>query len=305
MAEQIIIEGSVVRHVRTETLAESAFTGLAPFLTTRLATTLPVLPQHPVRFVSFDPESGRGLMIVETKPGRHILQVRHSGQRYDVDAQREDADGLSRWNVQLPYQYFAYPYTMVTGTDERLRDFTIGSAYLFWAKDAIRTENDLVHPARCPNVDTSGSICWGSTNSDSASLSARIDDLVNNFYLTIFNEDLGHLTPFGDSLTDWETASADPLAWRQWDYWNNVAGIPISGVAEYIHAAPSTNMAELNPSFVDIPELPQNFTVAHAQDWLSNLDPGALRRIMAAVTLHATQTGERENADETTAEAPA
>lgn len=280
--EQIQIEGNVVRHLRIETVAESAFDGLAPFLTTRLATTLPVLPQHPARYISFDPESGRGLIIVETKPGRHVIQVRHSGDRYETDAQRMDPDGLSRFNVQLPYQYFAYPFTMIVA-GERLRDFTIGGAYLFWAKDAIRTETDLLYPARCPNVDGSGSICWGSTNSDSTSLSARIDDLVNNFYLTVFNEDLGHLTPFDTSLTEWEEASEDPLAWRTWDYWDDVNGRPLNSIAEYLNHAPPTNVAELNPSHIDIPELPGNFTVARAREWLSGLTDGARRRIEAAL----------------------
>lgn len=283
MAEQIIIEGDVVRHVRTELLAESQFSELAPFLTTRLATTLPVLPQHPVRYISFDPDNGRGLMLVETKPGRHIIQVRHTGDRYQLDAERRDEDGLSRYNVQLPYQYFAYPFTMVTGADQALRSFTVGRAFLFWAKDAIRDLADTVHPARCPNVDEAGSICWGSTSSDSTSLSARIDDLVNNFYLTIFNEDLGHLTPFGTSLLDWENESDDPLAWRDWDYWNNVRAVPLNEITTYLGSAPPTNMASLDPSFVDMPELPTNFTVARAQTYLESLSPGAHRRLLAAL----------------------
>lgn len=292
MTEQLIIEGDIVRHVRTETLQESPLASLAPFLTTRLATTLPVLPQHPVRYISFDPESSRGLMLVETPPKRHVMQVRHasSGSRYAEDAQRRDADGLSRFNVMLPYQYFAYGFQVAT-RGEALTDFGVRQSFLYWRRDPIRTPSDTLFPARCPNVDGYGSICWGSTNSDSSSLSARIDDLVNNFFTTIFNEDLGHHTPFDTSLTQWETDSENPLAYRDWPMWNS-EGIPLSDIAARMGEAPPTNVAELNPTHVDLPVLPTNFTVARAREWLDSLSDGARRRISAAMALNPEATEE-------------
>lgn len=280
--EQIIIEGNIARRVRMEVLNETPLDNLAEHLTTRLATTLPVLPQNPARYIHFDPEERTGIVLIETRPRRHMIQVRHQDDRFPADAARRDEDGLSRFNVQLPYQYFAYTFRFNTRADA-LANFTIGSAFLFWAKDPIRTDEDLLYVARCPNVDNAGSICWGSTHSDSSSLSARLDDQVNNFFTTIFNEDLGHMTPFGTSLLAWEENSEDALGWRDWDYWTNARTVPVKEVQEYIGLAPPTNIAELSPSFIDIPALPQNFTVARAQEWLSNLDPGAHRRILAAL----------------------
>lgn len=284
MAERIVIEGNLARHERVEVVYEAPLAGLTPFLTTRLATTLPVLPQRPVRYIHFDPEAGRGLLIVETSPRKHHIQVRHSGGRYTDDATRRDRDGLSRFEVQLPYQYFAYGFTMRTAGNS-LVDFTVDRSFLFWAKDPIRDgATNYVWIAPVPNVDSNGSICWGSTNSDSRSLSARIDDLVNNFFTTVFNEDLGHRTPFGTSLTEWERASqGDPLAWREWDFWNDHNPMEAKDIPDHMNAAPPTNIAELNPAHINLPELPTNFTVARAQEWLSNLDPGAHRRILAAL----------------------
>ena len=300
MAEQIIIEDGLVRHVRTEIISETLLNNLAPHLTTELPLTFPVLPQRPVRFISFDPEAGNGLMIVETTPKRHVIQVRHGNhESYATDAARRDPDGISRFNVLLPYQYFAYSFTAHRRASA-LVDFTINQSFLFWAKDPFRTPIDPVWPAPCPNVDASGSICWGSTNSDSSSLSARIDDLVNNFYTTVFNEDLGHRTPFGTSLTEWEENSIDALSYRDWPLWDTPA-IAVERIAQHMRTAAPTNIAELNPSFIELPDLPENFTLARAQEWIGSLNDGARRRLFAATTLYATETGEREDADEPTA----
>lgn len=280
--EQIIIEGDVARRVRMEVLDETLLANLAPHLTTRLATTLPVLPQNPARFINFNPETGDGIILIETRPRRHIIQVQHRSDRYARDAERRDDDGLSRFNVQLPYQYFAYAFTFHTRQDA-LANFTVGAAFLFWAKEPFREPTDTLYVASCPNVDSSGSICWGSTRSDASSLSAKLDDQVNNFFTTIFNEDLGHMTPFGTSMLEWEEASEDPLAWRTWEYWDNARAMTVEEIADHISAAPLTNMAELNPAFVAIPPLPENFTLARAQEYLSSLNPGAHRRLAAAL----------------------
>lgn len=289
--EQIIIEGETVRHVRTEVLNETSLASLAPHLTTRLPTTLPLLPQHPVRFVHFNPDSGTGLVIVETPPRRHTIQVRHHDDDdtdYSEDAERCDADGISRFNVMLPYQYFAYGFN-VNLSDNALINFTINTSYLFWAKDPIRSPDSPVWVAPCPNVDERGSICWGSTNSDSSSLSARIDDLINNFFTTVFNEDLGHRTPFETSLTKWEEASDfGPLSYRDWTFWDNEPSLPVSEIPDQLDIHP-TNVAQLSPSFIALPELPENFTVARARAWLDNLNDGARRRLNAALALTETE----------------
>jgi hypothetical protein len=282
--EQIIIEGDVVRRVRTDILDETLLANLAGHLTTRLATTLPILPQNPTRYISFDPEAGTGLILLETRPRRHIIQVRHNTDRFPEDAARRDDDGLSRFNVQLPYQYFAYSFEFHEQAGALAR-FTVGHAFLFWAKDPIREPTDTLYLAHCPNVDVSGSICWGSTRSDASSLSAKLDDQVNNFFTTQFNEDLGHTTPFGTSMTLWEANSSDddPLAWRNWDYWDEARAVPVNEVAAHMRLAPPTNIADLNPAFIRLPELPTNFTVARAQEWLNSLEPAARRRLLAAV----------------------
>lgn len=282
MPERIIIEGNIARWVREEVINEASLESLAPHLTTRLSTTLPVLPQHATRYVSFDPEAGNGIIVVETTPKRHTMVVRHSSHSaHTEDAARRDNDGLSRFNVQLPYQYFAYSFT-VRERDGRLSNFTIDRSHLFWAKDPVRSPDDQLWVARCPNVDSGGGICWGSTTSDSSSLSARIDDLVNNFYTTTFNEDLGHLTPFDDSLLRWEADSEDPLAYRNWPMWDGTSR-PLSAIHQYLRTAEPTNMAELNPTHVDLPVLPENFTVARAQQWIASLSDGARRRLEAAI----------------------
>jgi hypothetical protein len=287
MSEQLIIEGDIVRQIRTEIISEAPLQSLAPFLTTKLPTTIPVLPQNPTRFLYFDPNAKTGIIIVETKPRRHVIQMLHERGDddhidYPEDFKRKDDDNISRFNVLLPWQYFAYTFKVELAGDS-FTSFQVDRSSLFWAPEPYRTEDQLLWVAKCPNVDEDGRICWGGTASHETSLSARIDDLTNNFFVTIFNSHLGHTSPFDHSLTEWEKHSDGLLAHRDWPIWEPNLGTPVTSIAERMLQAKPTNMADLDPSFVNIPPLPENFTVARAQHWIAGLDDGTRRRLLAAV----------------------
>lgn len=282
--ERIIIEGDRARLERIELLSETPLAALAPHLTTRLATVMPVLPRNPVRYLAFDPNDGRGLMLVETPPKRTVLTMRHrtdTNHRIDAARARDSDDGLARFYVQTPYQYFAYAFTFdVSG--EALARFGISRHYLFWARDPISEPSSPIWRALCPNIDETGSICFGGTPSDSTSLAAKVDDLVNNFFTTTFNEDLGHATPFEGSLLDWERDSETPMSYRNWPLWEEPP-LRVEQLPSYVHETPITPIAEINPTHVNLPELPENFTVLRARRWLQQLDEGARRRITYAI----------------------
>lgn len=277
--EQIIFEGDVVRHVRQDIISEGRLADFLPQISRVEPLTFPVLPQNPVRYVTYDKEKERAFFLVETAPRLATLSVRHraSSTEFPDDAARSDDDNIARFRVQLPYQYFAYAATIGLGGA-----FTVTRSYLYWAPTPIRSAADRVWPAETMNVGRDASICWGSTQSDSTSLSARLDDLVNNFWITVFNEDLGHATPFGGSLSLWEQNSGAPLSYMDWPMWNE-RGIPVSDLEGIITSAEPVNLAALDPSYVDLPELPDNFTIARAHQLLNDMPEDTRLRLIAAV----------------------
>lgn len=283
MPDQVIIEGDAVRLVRTQVIHETLLNNLVPHLFTREPVTLPLLPRNPVRFLSFNPDAQNGLAVLETKPRRTTMQVRHSGDtRQTRDASRAEHDGIARFNVALPFQYFAYNLRITPRRDGTLENFTIVDSYLFWSPTAITSPNDRLWIAQCPNVNGSGGICWGSTRSDPTSLANRLDDLTNNFWTTVFNEDLGHRTPFGTSMTEWEEHSDGLSPHLNWPMFRTPGPFAWSELPDRVGHHPRS-VADLDPSFVELPELPEAFSLARAHEWLNSLPENTLRRLTLAL----------------------
>lgn len=288
MTDRIVIEGSLIRHERIETLSEAPLESLSTHLVRKIATTLPVLPSNPVRYIHFDGESNRGMMLVETAPAlRHIRVWHNEDSNYADDAERRDPEtGQAIWRVQFPWQYFRFGFSFRDRATS-LVSFTLDDALLYWSRDTLRGENHQLIPAPVPNVDAQGRICWGSTRAENSSLDARIDDYINNFTTSTFNEDLGHATPFGTSLTEWERNSPpdQPLAWRDWLLWRDMPNATTpKQMSDNVARSELPAIAELNPSFVDLPQPPANFTLARAQEYVAGLTPGARRRLAAVLT---------------------
>lgn len=289
MTDRLIIEGQVIRHVRETVVSEAPLDSLASRLVTRLPTTFPTLPSAAAtRFLAFDPNAGRGLILLEVKPRHHTIQVMHHGGTYPEDAARADADHISRFRVLLPYTYFVFPFS-TREINGQMTNFTVDGGSLYWRKDPYRHDDPTLVIAPVPNVDNGGGICWGSTARPGRSLSEHLDALVNEFFLTQFNEDLGHRTPFGTSLTEWERNSQSGLDFLSWPFWDSdqAHSVTMESIwTQNIGGARLPNMADINPSFVEIPPLPEDFTVARAQQWLAQLNPGQRRRLSAAITLN-------------------
>lgn len=291
MIDRIVMEGGLIRRERIETLSEAPIEALSSVLIRKVATTFPMLPTNPVRYMHFDPEDGRGMWLIEQPPARRHIRVWHNYEsNYTDDSNRRDDNGEGVWHVQFPWQYFRFGFTIVDRNGS-LVNFVLDEAALFWSRDTLRDQNHPLIPAPIPNVDDTGHICWGGTRADDSSLNARVDDYINNFTHTSFNEDLGHRTPFGTSLTEWETQSQNdnPLAWRDWPIWQNPRRTytPLQMTTE-LTAQPIPPMAELNPSFINLPEPPLNFTILRARQYINSLTPAGRARFTAAIALEET-----------------
>lgn len=280
--DQIILEGSVARHIRTTILNEVPIEELAPHLTTKIGVVFPLMPTAgATRLLSFDPQSGTGLLLVERAPRKHHMRVEHYGGSYPEDEER----GKEPFYVQLPYQYFAFNFNYVE-RGNTLANFSISYAYLFWRTEPIRTLEDHLWAAATPNIDDSGSICFGSTIQPGRSFSEHIDTIINEFYVHTFNQDLGHYTPFDHSMTEWEKASdnEDPLAWKNWPYWEDTEPVTkVKDLHEYMAVPRPTDRLQLSPSFVALPELPQSLTILRAQQWFEGLTDQQRARLLIGI----------------------
>ena len=282
-SQRLVIEGNIVRHEEVRTLSEAPLASLRSHLITRLPALFPVLPRN-TKLIGYDPQRRRGVIMVEMLPMRTHLNL-SGGSR------------SGGYNIQLPYQYFVYTFTMSMNVDaegqEHFVNFGIVSSMLMWRPSTLRSEKDDLWYAAIPNVDQGGGICWGSTSADTSSLSARIDELTNSFAITQFNGDLGLRTPdYGSSYAQWEKASEDPLVYMKWTFWDRAkaARNVITAKALFDRLMGTTNpkemtIADFDQSFVELPTPPVNFTIARATEWLNSLSDAQKLRIIGAVNL--------------------
>jgi hypothetical protein len=290
VTDKMVIEGSIIRHIREQVIAEAPLADMAPHLITRLPTIFPVLPSTgATRYLGFDPQSHRGLILVELQPRTHNIVVQHqplAHSRYRQDAERRNADDKSVFKVALPFTYFLFAFNVRETLPGILSNFTVDGASLWFRREPIREYTDTLIPAQVPNVDSGGGICWGSTVRPQNSLSAHIDAMINEFFHTTFNEDLGHRTPFGTSLLEWERNSVNPMAYYNWPMWEEeFDAITLNDLWQRnIHGIPAPDVMQLNPSFVEMPELPPEFTVLYAKEWLAALPEAARNRMITAAT---------------------
>lgn len=289
---QIIeLEGEVARYIERTIIQETTIDTLKKQLTTQIATIFPLLPTHSTRYAGFDPNQNKGLFLVEVPPDRHHLRIWHSGDedRFMDDAERSDNEGIGVFNVQLPYSYFTFPVNLFISNEDRLVDFSIERVGLLWSPKPIREPSNPLWYAKMPNIDDGGGICWGDTVTTQPTLSESIDAMINGFFSSVFNEDLGHMTPFGTSMTEWEENSDEPLGYMTWDMWNQGPPFTLEDLWEQYMGAtnlfPIPNMANLSNNNINIPELPATLTILRAKEWFEGLTDRQQARIRAGIEL--------------------
>lgn len=286
--DRIVIEGRIARHEQVTVIGEAAVDDMRSFLTRYERTWFPRLPQNTAA-IALDRNTGYGMVMVERSPRREVINVQHRvGSRHTDDAGRRP----QRWNVMVPWQYFVFGFRFDTA-GETLQRPVITSHYLYWSPTQYREDDHQFWPAPCPNIDDYAGICFGGTQNENneTSLDGRINYMVNTFYETAFNEDLGHVTPFGTSLTAWEADSENMLNYVNWAWWQTPTGtqrnirrspITLQQIFEHADDGPLPIM-QINPAHVDIAPLPENMTVARTIQALNELPEGQRRRIIAAV----------------------
>lgn len=296
--QQIIIEDGLARLVETNVVREVPLADLEPHLITYRPTTFPVLPDH-TRAVFYDPNAKQGAVLVSRAP-----KISHFDVHYDVGHRGLTTEDIARikpgdrdeFDLSLPWLHFVYHFRTDVGAPTETfagditRDFAIDGAYLYWTRDPIRSLNDHILPAKIPNINTSGSICWGYTRADTTSLSARIDHQVKTFEHTTFNNHLNMPRPNGVlSYDQWERESRDnPLYYLNWEEWQNLANA--GHTVQSLLQARGVTIDGTGDAALDLPEPPRLFTVGRAREWARAIEPQQRRVILAAIQHELTET---------------
>jgi hypothetical protein len=275
MSRQIVIENGIARYQETTVHGEVPLADLVPLLETRLTTVFPILPDH-TRLVAINPNTGKGVVVVETTPFRSFITLhasRNDGYLQDEDKERIDKNNIATWNLQFPFQYHVYEFTVKTDENKKqLTDFTLTEGKLFWRPDKFTKLTDGFWPALLFNIETNARICWGYTQAETASLAQRIDDQVKSFQATIFNTHLAARSPFG-TYTEWERDSNSPANYKKWAMFTKPVHVTGESLASEFLA--EGFMTESTNSSSIIPEPPPSFTIAKASEWLRDRDPQA------------------------------
>jgi hypothetical protein len=273
MTRQILIEGGIARFQDVNVQAEVPLTDLIPLLETRLTTVFPILPDH-TRLVAINPNTGQGIVVIETNAFRSNITLhasRNDGYLSEDDKSKLSKAGIATWNVQFPFQYHVYEFTVkVDENKKQLTDFTLTEGKLYWRPEKFTKLDDGFWPALLFNIETNARICWGYTQAETASLAQRIDDQVKSFQATIFNTHLAARSPYVD-YTAWEKASDDPAVYKKWDMFNKAPKITgKSLVGPYLDDG---FVADASDSSSIIPPPPETFTIAKASEWLRDRNP--------------------------------
>lgn len=218
ISEQILIEGNLVTRQQVTVMESVALDSFLSRLERRVPIVSPVLPTGTRAQVwdETDLNERQLLIMVEVEP-----QVIN----FAFDANRDgDPNTDERYRLPIPYSRFIFHCTTSNPDDNRA--WAIANYRIFWAKTkyADPAALDMI-PALLPNVYPDGRICFGSTGANAAqSLAQRLDQTVNEFYISRFNSDLSIRFPvifdqneYSERWNAWAASRAS--SWGSWTDW--------------------------------------------------------------------------------------
>lgn len=284
---RIIIEGEVARIVETTVIAETPLSALSEYLETYKPTVLPILP-HNTCHVAYDPNTKVGQLVVEIAPTRHHLKFHYRNGDFDtdhVDYSRRDHNDLAVFHIQMPWLYLAYSFILdtadnsrdnTTGREQRLQNFTITDVHFYARPRPVTANDNSLWVMPLANVYGDGRICWGTTTASTGSLAERINDQVNMFTSTTFNNDLGLNTPNAyDSYDAWEKASSDPTCFTAWEEFTRTPPVTLANFSP-------EPLPDLRAVF-NVPPPPPIFTIGRAREWFTTITLPQRRAFLLAM----------------------
>ena len=153
-------------------------------------------------------------------------------------------------DLPVPWEY----YVVSVSNAPQTNDFgsvwyQMSTMYLFWAKNKVEDIEELsLFTCNIPNVSEWGDICLGETNSTEPNMTRRITEVVNMFYDTTFNGDLGAAPGPYRSWGEWVAAgkAEDPMAESVWPITDQASSI--KKILGSLNSFVLPNTADLRPA---------------------------------------------------------
>lgn len=254
----ITFEGDLVTEKEETIIRQVALNDFLPLLETRPTIYSPVLPTNTRAefWNSSDPRSQQLAMLIEREP--QIINMNF------IDA-----------NYRLSVPWTRFYFFATTDNPSRNANWQLTEYRVFWAAQKYRDPNaqDMMQ-ALIPNVYGDGRICFGSTAADANQILAeRIDQTINEFYISNFNNDLTIRYPNG--WRNWNAWIAmtenNPIGWADWTDWTNTTRQKYSFNDLTTNTITPEQRAERIISPNGIPPLNLGATWGAAEEWWNTL----------------------------------
>lgn len=270
MPQIIEIDGGLVSLVNREVMNTIPLSEWLPKIEKRVPVSTPVLPTNAraIWWDTTDITRKKLLVLIEREP--QIINLNMTGDIH---------------RISIPWtRFFFYASTRDSSPTASwsLEDYRI-----YWSnkKYSNPTEADMI-TALLPNVYDDARICFGSTGADAYQpLADRLDQIINEFYVSTFNHDLTIHRPNGwRGWRAWERMTeTNPMGWLTWPDWDQRPKVSWESLCARWQQDPSQRFAYM-ASADPIPEVPLGATFGRINEWLTEMDPTLRRRLMIAIS---------------------
>lgn len=264
MPDIIEIEGGIARLVTRQIKYEVPTSDLAQHLVKAQPSTSPILPTGTVA-LHLNPEQKRYAALVERPPRTELIRLGVTRLTIEDWYDKLGLDDPIEWPHQLslpiPWEYYWFDGQIEPRFAGSASVYVMENTYLYWSPSRLQNWGDYVYPAQLPNINDNGSICWGDVSSNNDSFAAKINELVNTFYQSEFNDDWGHMRlPL--PIPELENIPRDAYGCPEYP-WLNWHPINLNWPDSYAPAP--INTTNINP--------PTAWNRMHIEDWIYSLTP--------------------------------
>jgi len=194
--------------------------------------------------------------------------------------------------LQFPYGlfWFALLGNRLPGLEGDTIVWTPQGWGYIWMKEPFNNLNQLGWAARMPNMYGDSRICFGANSiNGSLPLGSYIDQSVNTFWTSEFNQDLENRWPY-DTMKQWEDAPDGD--WENWAVWSNGLGKPVRDMMKRFDEDMDWTDPVADSVSLPIPPLPMSATFDNLDRWIAELTPENRARLFTTMDLTRSDTDE-------------
>lgn len=274
MPQLIEIENGIARLIERSIISEVDADQLHEAITTHAPLTTPLLPAGTVAMY-VDHDHNYIELLVERAPRKEYIKFG------SIELEEWFSDDMPEpLELPVPWEYYFTRAQIQPNIIAGEAYVGINEILLYWRPTRLQDlENDLLWPAKVPNVDSHGLICFGGMSSVNSSLSDKVNDLINNFYASEFNTDMGLNLP--GSLTTLQNVATDVLGAPQYNLFSD----PTDAVTwtRIRQAASASERLTAIPSLAAVQTQPSRWTGPTIRRWAQDLPPAYRALITEAI----------------------